>query len=128
MLFITACGTATTEEEADPGNGANEAVEEENTAEEDNPVEQEEEPVAEEDEGAAEPGADVIREEAVYVGMADPHTIEVETESETIALQILDPGVADIDFEAIEPNTNCTIEYYKNEHGQNILTDFEIKE
>lgn len=116
LLVMTACGTADTE---DKTTGDDQKVEtnqaEENSVDETETVE----------EDTATESEDVIVEEATYVGMADPHTIEVNTETDTIALQILDPGVQDVDFEAIEEEAHVTIEYHK-EGEQNILTGIEI--
>lgn len=129
LLVMTACGTADTEDNANgdsQGNGTSEVVEENETAVEETETDTEEQ-VTEEEEGdqAAETEADVIREEAAYVGMADPHTIEVNTETDTIALQILE--VEDVNFEEIEENAHVIIEYYENDEGQNILTDIEVQ-
>ncbi|MEQ2527262.1 hypothetical protein EKG37_15875 [Robertmurraya yapensis] len=127
LLVMTACGTADTE---DKTTGDDQKVEtnqaEENAVDETETVEEDtatDEKAVEED--TATESEDVIVEEATYVGMADPHTIEVNTETDTIALQILDPGVQDVDFEAIEEEAHVTIEYHK-EGEQNILTGIEI--
>lgn len=126
LLVMTACGTAETE---DKTTGDDQQVETNQT--EENAVEETEtETETETDEEAVEEDTateteDVIVEEATYVGMADPHTIEVNTETDTISLQILDPGVQDVDFEAIEEDAHVTIEYHK-EGEQNILTGIEI--
>ncbi|TKC16312.1 hypothetical protein [Robertmurraya kyonggiensis] len=120
LLVMTACGTADTE---DKTTGDDQQVET-NQAEENAVDETETDEEAVEEDTATET-EDVIVEEATYVGMADPHTIEVNTETDTISLQILDPGVQDVDFEAIEEEAHVTIEYHK-EGEQNILTGIEI--
>lgn len=124
LLVITACGTGNDENqgaEENPDNETNEVVEENNETSHAGDDEE-----AETDEQVTEDDRAVIKEEATYTGMQDPHSIEVKTESDVLALQILDPGVADVDFEAIEPDTPVTIEYYQNEEGQNILTNIEF--
>lgn len=120
LLVMTACGTADTE---DKTTGDDQQVET-NQAEE-NAVEETETNEEAVEEDTATETEDAIVEEATYVGMADPHTIEVNTETDTISLQILDPGVQDVDFEAIEEDAHVTIEYHK-EGEQNILTGIEI--
>lgn len=128
LLVMTACGTADTE---DKTTGDDQKVEtnqaEENAVEETETDEEavEEDTATENETQSTENAQDVIVEEATYVGMADPHTIEVNTETDTISLQILDPGVQDVDFEAIEEDAHVTIEYHK-EGEQNILTGIEI--
>lgn len=130
LLVMTACGTADTDENANgenQGNGSSEVVENEEEAVEEETETETEEQVEEQEgtqENASETDENVIREEAAYVGMADPHTIEVNTETETIALQILD--VEGVNFEEIEENAHVVIEYYKNDEGQNVLTDIEV--
>lgn len=120
LLVMTACGTADTEDKT----AGNDQKVETNQAEENAVDETETDEEAVEEDTATET-EDVIVEEATYVGMADPHTIEVNTETDTISLQILDPGVQDVDFEAIEEDAHVTIEYHK-EGEQNILTGIEI--
>ncbi|WP_449619799.1 hypothetical protein [Robertmurraya sp. Marseille-Q9965] len=120
LLVMTACGAADTEDKtAGDGQKVETNQAEENAVDE---TETDEEAV---EEDTATETEDVIVEEATYVGMADPHTIEVNTETDTISLQILDPGVQDVDFEAIEEDAHVTIEYHK-EGEQNILTGIEI--
>lgn len=131
LLMMTACGTAETDDKAngtDEGNGSSEVVEnnDEEVAEEtETETDADDEGKVEEEEKATEKASETIREEAAFVGVVDPHSIEVNTEFETIVLQTLD--VQDVDFEAIEDNAHVIIEYYKNAEGQNILTKMEVK-
>ncbi|MGG0718068.1 hypothetical protein ABE096_10840 [Robertmurraya massiliosenegalensis] len=133
LLVITACGTADTDDQANgdnPENGTSEVSEGNNDAVEENEASEETETneVAEtEDEATTENDREVITEEATFTGVQDTHSIEVQTESEVLALQTLDPGVADVDFQAIEAGTPVIIHYYQNENEQNILTKFEIQ-
>lgn len=127
VLLLAACGTATTEDNGNgnvSGDSTGQVVEGEDKGEEKS--------IGEDDhdyDGVKE--EEIIREEVVFIGLADPHTIEVEKDGEPFALQILDPRVKDVDFENIEPNTPVIIEYYVNKVDekieQNILTSFEIK-
>ncbi|MFC4023620.1 hypothetical protein ACFOUV_07265 [Oceanobacillus longus] len=68
---------------------------------------------------------ETIKEEATYSGQGDPHTIEVETADETIALQIIE--FMDDDWASLEPGSPMTIEYYENEMGQLILVDYTVE-
>lgn len=116
LLVMTACGTADTEEHAngtDEGNGSSEVVEE---------TDQE---GTDDGDQAEETDPELIKEEAAFVGMIDNHSIEVNTETETIVLQTLE--VEDVDFGEIEENAHVLIEYFKNDDGQNVLTNIEIK-
>lgn len=85
------------------------------------PAETEEAPEQNKDDEAV----DTVTAEGTFIGLADSHTIEVETEDETIALQILD--FPDDDWGSIEMGTPITIEYYENENGQLILTDYTLE-
>lgn len=122
LLVMTACGAADTEDNAngaDEGNGSSEVVEENDEATEGTDGE---EATEEED---AETDAEIIQDTGAYVGMADPHTIEVNSESNgTLSLQT---GEVDYDFESIEENAHVAIKYFENEHGQNVLTSIEVK-
>ncbi|MGJ9458000.1 hypothetical protein [Oceanobacillus sp. CF4.6] len=86
----------------------------------------EEEAEKEDDESENDDAAtDTIKEEATYSGQGDPHTIEVETADETIALQIIE--FMEDDWASLEPGTPMSIEYYKNEMGQLILVDYTVE-
>ncbi|MBM7661371.1 sporulation protein YlmC with PRC-barrel domain [Bacillus mesophilus] len=67
---------------------------------------------------------EVITEKAAYVGQIDINSIEVNTEFETIALQVGE--IKGIDWASIEKGEPITIEYYKNDAGQHILTNVTI--
>ncbi|PLS18530.1 hypothetical protein CVD28_05160 [Bacillus sp. M6-12] len=67
---------------------------------------------------------EIIKEEAAYSGQIDGNSIEVITDSETMALQLGE--VEGIDWSSIEEKAPVIISYYKNNKGQNILTKFEI--
>lgn len=69
-------------------------------------------------------GVEVIQKEVRLVGLADPHTVEVETDDGFIALQI-DPRLAE-KLGELPADTVLTIEYYQNEHGQFVLTDYKV--
>lgn len=58
----------------------------------------------------------VLREEAAFVGLVDSNSIEVNTESRTMVLQISE--VTDVDFESIETNAAVIIEYVEEANGQ----------
>lgn len=68
-----------------------------------------------------------ITVKAIYIGLHDPHTIQVKTETEEIDLQILELD-KEVDFEAIEMGTEVIITYYTNEYGQNVLTDIDFND
>lgn len=70
-------------------------------------------------------GVELLKEEVIFVGLADPHTIEVKTSEGYIALQV-DPGLAE-ELGELSSDTPLTIEYYQNEHGQYVLTDYQVK-
>lgn len=118
LLVMTACGTADTDDSAngaDEGNGSSEVVEENDEVTEGTDGE----------EATEEDDQEIIQDTGAYVGMADPHTIEVNTESNgTLSLQT---GEVDYDFESIEENAHVAIKYFENEHGQNVLTSIEVK-
>lgn len=69
---------------------------------------------------------EIVKEEAAYVGQIDSNSIEVNTESKTLALQIGE--VTGVDWKNIKKNAAVVVEYYKNEYGQHILTNITIKE
>lgn len=69
-------------------------------------------------------GAEIMQKEVRFVGLADPHTIEVETDEGFMALQV-DPGFAE-KLEGLASDTVLTIEYYQNEHGQYVLTNYKV--
>lgn len=75
---------------------------------------------------ADEEDLDLIKKDVVYTGLADPHTIEVKDGEEYLTLQI-DPDTTD-EWEKIAEDTTVTIEYYENEHGQNILVRYTVKD
>lgn len=128
LLVMTACGTADTDENAngsEEGNGTSEVIEE-NNEDTESEIEPADEEVTDGDAAAGEADSDVIRVEGSYTGLMDPHSIEVITEDEPLALQVLDPAVADVDFEAMEPNAPVIIEYVE-EGEQNILKSIEVQ-
>ncbi|MBM6618743.1 hypothetical protein [Bacillus suaedaesalsae] len=67
-----------------------------------------------------------MKEEAAYVGQIDSNSIEVNTESRTLALQI--GGVKDVNWSKIKKNAAVVVEYYQNEENQYILTKIIVKE
>lgn len=66
----------------------------------------------------------VQKVEAAYVGQIDGNSIEVNTESKTMALQVGE--ITDVDWSLIEKGTPIVMEYYTNESGQNILTSITV--
>lgn len=60
-----------------------------------------------------------ITERGTYVGLMDPHSIEIMTVEGPVALQILD--IEGVDFETMAKNLSVTFQYYKTPEGQNIL-------
>ncbi|QOR64672.1 hypothetical protein IM538_12415 [Cytobacillus suaedae] len=69
---------------------------------------------------------EIVREEAAYVGQVDVNSIEVNTESKTLTLQISE--VSDVDWSNIPKNAHVIIEYYHNEKDQYMLTSIEVVE
>jgi sporulation protein YlmC with PRC-barrel domain len=69
---------------------------------------------------------EVIKEEAAYVGQIDSNSIEINTETETLALQTGE--IKNVDWASITKNSSVVIEYYKNENGQHILKSISVKE
>ncbi|WP_456277182.1 hypothetical protein [Bacillus sp. AK128] len=67
-----------------------------------------------------------VREEAAYVGQVDSNSIEVNTEFQTMTLQIGDE-VKDVKWNTIEKNAHVIIEYHQNDKGQYTLTKIEFK-
>lgn len=67
---------------------------------------------------------EVMKEDASFEGQIDSNSIEVSTESQTFALQI--GNVKDVEWKSIEKNNPISIEYYKNESGQYVLTSINI--
>lgn len=61
-----------------------------------------------------------ITERGNYVGLMDPHSIEIMTEEGPVALQILD--IEGVNFEEMAKNLSVTFQYYKTPEGQNTLT------
>lgn len=141
-IFLTGCGTdvmqnssESTEENTIEENGtATEANEETTETETEEPQvageEGTEEATSEETtEEATEETAEADQEiieglEAVYIGQADTHSIEVETtEQGSMIFQTLD---TDVDFDTIKDGSNVTIDYYVDENGQNILQNITV--
>lgn len=58
--------------------------------------------------------------EAIYIGQADSHSIEVETENGPLIIQTTK---AEINLDEINEETKVIIEYYLDENSQNILKD-----
>lgn len=67
-----------------------------------------------------------ISERGTYVGLMDPHSIEIMTDEGPIALQILD--IEGVNFEEMPKNLSVTFQYYKTPEGQNILASITEKE
>lgn len=69
-------------------------------------------------------GVEIMQKEVRFVGLIDPHTIEVETEDGFMVLQV-DPRFAE-KLEQLPGITVMTIEYYQNEYGQYVLTNYKV--
>ncbi|WP_087972198.1 hypothetical protein [Oceanobacillus rekensis] len=146
LVVLTACGGTTENEEgteteesgADGTDGSveesdevenNEEAETENSTpaddqdEETESVEEADEEIAESENGDG--AAEIIKEEVTYSGQGDPHTIEVETDKGTMALQITE--FMDDDWASLEPGTRMTIEYYENDMSQLMLVDYTVE-
>lgn len=110
VMTLAACGMGSddssgdAEEQATPVNGASEETE--------NKQEETEKKI--------------VREEAAYVGQVDVNSVEVNTESKTLTLQISE--VSDVDWNNIPKNAHVIIEYYHNESDQYMLTSIEVVE
>lgn len=139
-LFLTGCGTdvmqnssESTEENTIEENETTTEANEETAGTEEPQVEGEEgteeapseETTEEATEEAAEGEQEIIEGlEAVYIGQADTHSIEVETtEQGSMIFQTLD---TDVDFDTIKDGSNVTIDYYVDENGQNILQNITV--
>lgn len=62
--------------------------------------------------------------EAIYIGQADTHSIEIETaDQETMIFQTLE---SDVDFDSIKEGSKVNIDYYIDENGQNILKSIAV--
>lgn len=130
LLVMTACGTADKDENAngsEEGNGTSQVEENNDDAANDTENEPGDEEVTDGDATEDDVDMEIIKVEGSYTGLMDPHSIEVITEDEPLALQILDPAVADVKFEEIDANAHVIIEYYKNDVGQNILKNIDVQ-
>lgn len=137
--FVSACGTAETKDnEKDEQTAEEKATDNTNKENDQNGSVDENENASETDEEngtsntdeigltADEEDLDLTKKDVVYTGLADPHTIEVKDGEEYLTLQI-DPDTTD-EWEKIAEDTTVTIEYYENEHGQNILVRYTVKD
>lgn len=67
----------------------------------------------------------IISSQATYIGLMDPHTIEVLINNEPIAIQINEEQMQIL--EPLKTNAQINIEYYYNEEtSQNILVKVEV--
>ncbi len=137
--FVSACGTAETKDKAKNEHTAEEKTTDNSNKENDQNSsvdESENSSKTDEENGTSntdESGSttnvedlDLIKKDVIYTGLADPHTIEVKDGQEYLTLQI-DPDTTD-EWEKIAEDTTVTIEYYENEHGQNILVRYTVKD
>jgi sporulation protein YlmC with PRC-barrel domain len=110
VLTLAACGLGNdgsskdTQDQAEPVNGAGENTE---TNQEDKETEKE-----------------VVKEEAAYVGLVDANSIQVNTESRELTLEIAE--VAGVEWSSIAKNSQVIIEYYQNENDQYMLTSIKV--
>ncbi|WML48737.1 hypothetical protein RCG23_00900 [Neobacillus sp. PS3-34] len=72
-----------------------------------------------------QPAKVVKEEEAAYIGQEDPSSIQVQTKTDTLSLQVAD--VQNVDWNSIEKDTPVSIKYYKDENGQFVLTGIVVK-
>ncbi|PLR84346.1 hypothetical protein [Bacillus sp. V33-4] len=135
VLLMAACGTAVNNdstsgnndgvaESTETPNQENEVVEESNeetkTAEENKVVDNQ---TSEEN-----VNTESNKHQVEFSGQIDQASIEVITpEGTPLALRIEDYQ-SNVNFETITAGTNAEIEYYTNEYGQNILTNFVFME
>lgn len=121
--LLSACGTTDNTDSTTGTDSGSEIEKETNSDTEENEpaLEESDEPEDEGNTPTEQANEDVITETATYQGQADPHSIEVKTENGVMVLQVLE--VEDINWDSIELGADLEIEYYENEHGQNILTN-----
>ncbi|WP_078431811.1 hypothetical protein [Metabacillus halosaccharovorans] len=142
-IFLAGCGTDVSQNTNEPTE--ENAVEEKETTDnneevteteepQENTEEVTEEPTEEEttegstEEGTAEENTEepeIMKEsEAIYIGQADTHSIEIETaDQETVIFQTLE---SDVDFDSIKEGSKVNIDYYIDENGQNILKSIAV--
>lgn len=65
----------------------------------------------------------IINDLGIYIGQADPHTVEIETNEGPKAFQLTDESKVQI--EQLEPNDEVKFNYFVNEQKQNILQSIE---
>lgn len=65
----------------------------------------------------------VMNDLGIYVGQADPHTVEIETNEGPKAFQLTERSAEEI--KTLQPNDKVKFEYYINEHKQNVLQSIE---
>ncbi|MBE4908426.1 hypothetical protein IMZ08_10195 [Bacillus luteolus] len=66
----------------------------------------------------------VIRVEAAYVGQVDGNSIQVNTEFESLTLQISE--TVNVNWSNLPKNQHVIIEYVKNSKGQHVLQHIEV--
>lgn len=137
IMLVSACGTNSTKDETtnnDTKKKVTDTTENEQVTNDDNNEENNESVKDGESDTGDEVSQDgikndesekVIKKEVTYVGLADPHTIEVQDGKDYLSLQI-DPDTMN-EWGKIKENTKMTIEYYENEAGQNILKSYKVK-
>lgn len=104
LLGIAACGTS--DQVEDDGNNSETQKAEENETKIDNENEQA-----------------VINDLGIYVGQADPHTIEIETNEGPKAFQLTEKSTEQI--KALQPDDKVKFQYIVNENKQNVLQSIE---
>ncbi|MBO8172056.1 MAG: hypothetical protein H0Z33_09200 [Bacillaceae bacterium] len=77
----------------------------------------------EETAGSEEGETEALQVSGTYVGLADNHTIEIETEEGPVAFQVPDELKADL--EELQENDQVTVTYQENENGQKVLSQIE---
>lgn len=112
LIGLVACGTTNPVDEENQGE--KETVDESNETSE----------TDETSEGENAQGEPIIMNDlGIYVGQADPHTVEIETNEGSKAFQLTEQSSAQI--KELQANDKVRFEYYVNEHEQNVLQSIE---
>lgn len=110
LLALAACGTI---EQPDRAEENNEKTENVNEDEETNGTET----------APASDEPSIINDLGIFVGQADPHTVEIETNEGPKAFQLTEKSTEQI--EQLQPNDSVKFQYIVNEHKQNVLQSIE---
>ena len=64
--------------------------------------------------------------QGIYVGQIDSNSVEIKVNGIPMAFFLSDKVKASFNFSNLSKDTLVNIDYFRNEHGQNILTTIEI--